>query len=98
MAERTIATVLKTVEVQASGGSNPPPSAALGSAAASPGSLVLSSLMQRQLDRSVHFPSRCSKPVASGPLREHLGQLPLLTADRISENGGLRRHAEVRLP
>lgn len=27
MAERTIATVLKTVEVQASGGSNPPPSA-----------------------------------------------------------------------
>jgi hypothetical protein len=27
MAERTIATVLKTVEAQASGGSNPPPSA-----------------------------------------------------------------------
>ena len=27
VAERTIATVLKTVEVQASGGSNPPPSA-----------------------------------------------------------------------
>ena len=27
MAERTIATVLKTVEVKASGGSNPPPSA-----------------------------------------------------------------------
>ena len=30
MAERTIATVLKTVEVQASGGSNPPPSAFVG--------------------------------------------------------------------